>query len=631
MYCPTCASPLPVGAMFCGECGRAVSSADLAAARRRADAAAEHVDATSAPDLPEAPPRATSHPRRSDAQPPWWVRDRQADTGVPEVEVEPTRVDHARSEVPASAPEPPVWPVDDRTVVSTGEDDRPTASEEARAESPRTPDPGNPTVSGIPAVLDGPVGALATPPPETVGSPTPLRVPSEHPDNGPRPSSAPLWTASLTPLPSDDSSPDVVAAVEPPSAEAPHGRRDDDGEVRSGEVETSTAPDGTRPVENDHTEGATDPEATVMPDESAPSSDSASEVAPGDRVAPPAGPPPLVRPTADGPRDGDTAPVAALGRDLRPPVPSGSRPALPESDRPEPVPLVEPAPLVEPVPLVEPGSAVVPERCTHCGAPIDEDDIFCGECGAVVQSVALSFTGPVVPLPPEWRPDDESVLRRRPATQDREGAGSGSDDAGTSSNGPSSGDDVPVRDEADDRQDATPRLAPEPIDHVPGFRAERPAATATPSVAGVPPAPTSSSAPSWRPRRAPVDLPDDADVDETRIVRRGVLGTEYVLQFSTGESITVDGTGLVGRAPTPQPGERFDQLVRIVDPGKSVSKTHLEFGQEAGALWVSDRWSGNGTVVRPRDLPPRRADPGVRVRVTRGTRVEIGEQFFVVV
>jgi predicted component of type VI protein secretion system len=120
-------------------------------------------------------------------------------------------------------------------------------------------------------------------------------------------------------------------------------------------------------------------------------------------------------------------------------------------------------------------------------------------------------------------------------------------------------------------------------------------------------------------------------VDETRIVRRAALGSEFVLQFSTGESITIDGTGLVGRAPSPQPGERFDQLVRIVDPGKSVSKTHLEFGQEGGALWVSDRWSGNGTVVRPRDLPPRRADPGVRVRVTRGTRVEIGEQFFVVV
>jgi hypothetical protein len=314
-------------------------------------------------------------------------------------------------------------------------------------------------------------------------------------------------------------------------------------------------------------------------------------------------------------------------------------------------------PLVEPVPLVRPGSGVVPERCTHCGAAIGEDDIFCGECGAVVQSVALSFTGPVMPLPPEWRPDDGSALRRGPVLEDGESAGSGADDAGTDDAdsddvatggvgtvddgtddvGTDQGDagsrgDVPAQGDVEDQQQAAARPAPAPIDHVPGFRAERPAVTPTPIVADVPPAPTSSSAPPWRPRRPPVDLPvDDDDVDETRIVRRGGLGTQYVLQFSTGESITVDGTGLVGRAPTPQPGERFDQLVRIVDPGKSVSKTHLEFGQEAGTLWVSDRWSGNGTVVRPRELPPRRADPGVRVRVTRGTRVEIGEQFFVVV
>ncbi|WP_055972184.1 MULTISPECIES: zinc-ribbon domain-containing protein [unclassified Frigoribacterium] len=620
MYCPTCASPLPVGAMFCGECGRAVSSADLAAARRRADAAAEHVDATSAPDLPEAPSRATSHPRRGDAEPPWWVRDRQTDADA--AEVGSPGPDHPRPVAPESVPEPPAWPVDDRSVERAADVDPRAASEEARAESPR------PSRPDRPAIPDGQVGALGTAAPEAVEPPVPLRSPAEHPDNGPRPTSAPLWTASLTPLRSDDTPPVATTAAETPSSEVPDVRPDD--EVGFGEAAPSSTPDGARPAEADHAHGADGPEAAAPSGEPAPASAPTPEVAPDDRAAAPVSPPPLVRPTADVPRDGDTAPVAALGRDFRPPIPDGSRPAPVESGRPAPVPLVEPAP------LVPPGSAVGLERCTHCGAAVDEDDIFCGECGAVVQSVALSFTGPVVPLPPEWRPDDESVLRRGPATEDGEAVRSGTGDAGTGDAGtgqgdPGSHDGVPAQGEADDQQQAAPRPAPEPIDHVPGFRAERPAVTPRPTVADVPPAPTSSSAPPWRPRRPPVDLPVDDDVDETRIVRRGGLGTEYVLQFSTGESITVDGTGLVGRAPTPQPGERFDQLVRIVDPGKSVSKTHLEFGQEAGALWVSDRWSGNGTVVRPRDLPPRRADPGVRVRVTRGTRVEIGEQFFVVV
>ena len=110
----------------------------------------------------------------------------------------------------------------------------------------------------------------------------------------------------------------------------------------------------------------------------------------------------------------------------------------------------------------------------------------------------------------------------------------------------------------------------------------------------------------------------------------GASGSRFVLQFSTGESVTVFGTGLIGRNPVPQPGEYFDHYVTIVDPGKSVSKTHLEFGQTGGAFWVSDRWSGNGTLVREPESEAVRCDAGKRYRVVRGTRVSIGEQFFVI-
>jgi len=120
------------------------------------------------------------------------------------------------------------------------------------------------------------------------------------------------------------------------------------------------------------------------------------------------------------------------------------------------------------------------------------------------------------------------------------------------------------------------------------------------------------------------------DLDETRIVDRSAGGDRFVLQFSTGESVSVSGTGLVGRNPVAEPGEYFDSLVTIADPGKSVSKTHLEFGQTSGSFWVSDRFSGNGTVVREPGSPPRRCDAGKRYRIVRGTRIDIGEQFFVV-
>lgn len=104
----------------------------------------------------------------------------------------------------------------------------------------------------------------------------------------------------------------------------------------------------------------------------------------------------------------------------------------------------------------------------------------------------------------------------------------------------------------------------------------------------------------------------------------------FVLQFSTGESATVSGTGLIGRSPRPEPGEFFDSLVRVTDPSRSVSKTHLEFGHEGGEFWIRDRFSGNGTILRGPDSPVVHVVADRRYRVPRGSRVDMGEQFFVV-
>jgi hypothetical protein len=129
------------------------------------------------------------------------------------------------------------------------------------------------------------------------------------------------------------------------------------------------------------------------------------------------------------------------------------------------------------------------------------------------------------------------------------------------------------------------------------------------------------------PRPAPERAPADAHADDAVVT--GELPS-FTLRFSTGESHTVSGTGLVGRKPLPQPGESFDQLVQIGDRTLSVSKTHLEFGQHGGLLWVSDRFSGNGTVVRRPDDGAIRCEPGRRYLVPRGSRVELAEQYFVV-
>ena len=104
----------------------------------------------------------------------------------------------------------------------------------------------------------------------------------------------------------------------------------------------------------------------------------------------------------------------------------------------------------------------------------------------------------------------------------------------------------------------------------------------------------------------------------------------FVLAFSTGETRTVFGTGLIGRKPLPQPGEAFDHLVQIADRTLSVSKTHLEFGEHDGVMWIADRFSGNGTIVRRPDDGALRCEPGRRYLVPRGSRVELAEQSFTV-
>lgn len=243
--------------------------------------------------------------------------------------------------------------------------------------------------------------------------------------------------------------------------------------------------------------------------------------------------------------------------------------------------------------------------CPQCDSAVDDADVFCGECGFVLKAVV---PGPrdAVAVEPE-----APVARIEP-----EAAEPAAPEAG----------------EPEPTAEAEAPAAPvEPAEPVVSAAREEDAIVQTDhhrdedlAPAGV----RGRGIPDPFPWGAEVD--DDEDVEATRIVAAGGGGDRFVLQFSTGESVTVSGAGLIGRNPAAQPGEYVDQLVSIFDAGKSVSKTHLEFGQEGGRFWVSDRYSTNGSVVRQPEAEPRRCEPGRRYFVVRGTRIDIGEQFFVV-
>lgn len=99
----------------------------------------------------------------------------------------------------------------------------------------------------------------------------------------------------------------------------------------------------------------------------------------------------------------------------------------------------------------------------------------------------------------------------------------------------------------------------------------------------------------------------------------------YTFTLSTGETLAVSANGLLGRMPQPLPGESFAHLIVVTDTTRSVSKTHLEFGFDGDQLWILDRNSGNGSIIRDVGKIARRAEPGRQYLVSRGTRIDMGE------
>lgn len=108
-------------------------------------------------------------------------------------------------------------------------------------------------------------------------------------------------------------------------------------------------------------------------------------------------------------------------------------------------------------------------------------------------------------------------------------------------------------------------------------------------------APASSPITGVMPASAIAVPVDDEDLEETMISasRSGVAPkVVFTLQFSTGQELTVVGHSLLGRNPKTNQGESVENLLVVIDPARSVSKTHLEVNIIDGKLWITDRHSG---------------------------------------
>ncbi|WP_440710526.1 FHA domain-containing protein [Herbiconiux sp. YIM B11900] len=216
-------------------------------------------------------------------------------------------------------------------------------------------------------------------------------------------------------------------------------------------------------------------------------------------------------------------------------------------------------------------------KCRTCGTTLSAGALLCGECG----------TSAIAPRPTlgDTAHHDRRALLAAIAAEQRP---------------------------------ASPTSPADPPRSVPGAAPAHAAQASHAAHAAAPDSPPATSLP--RP-----DGPAHAAAAESRRPRSSAL---YSLVFSTGESIRVSGGGLVGRNPVAGPGEQPEYLVQIVDPARSVSKTHLEFGVDDEGFWIADRGSSNGTRLEPGTAAPVELVPGARTRVPRGSRVGLGDQHF---
>ena len=146
---------------------------------------------------------------------------------------------------------------------------------------------------------------------------------------------------------------------------------------------------------------------------------------------------------------------------------------------------------------------------------------------------------------------------------------------------------------------------------------------------GPPPFPASTPGGLWDARSVRIPFVEPWPRSEDEPVRP-TAPASYLLDFSTGQAVTVTGAGVIGRAPQNVRGESALQLVRIDDPGRSVSKIHARFEIDGDGLWIEDLGSGNGTTIEQPGMPAVALRPGQRCIAQAGAIVRIGRQSFTV-
>jgi uncharacterized RDD family membrane protein YckC len=115
--------------------------------------------------------------------------------------------------------------------------------------------------------------------------------------------------------------------------------------------------------------------------------------------------------------------------------------------------------------------------------------------------------------------------------------------------------------------------------------------------------------------------------DQTAASLRSPYVQDWSILLDDGRRIAVEGLVLLGRNPQPKAGEEDAQLIKIADETRTVSKSHLAVGVDAGGIYIVDRGSTNGSTVSTTNGMSSRCRAGEMVRVGDGAIVSIGDHW----
>lgn len=126
-------------------------------------------------------------------------------------------------------------------------------------------------------------------------------------------------------------------------------------------------------------------------------------------------------------------------------------------------------------------------------------------------------------------------------------------------------------------------------------------------------------------RRREVPASEEKPAERPAPVPPAELPT-WIVQFDTGQEITLQGVALVGRSPQPRPGEQVAHLLPLPSQDMSVSKTHAQLHIASdGALVVIDRGSTNGSLLLRKGVS-RDLSAGRATTLIDGDKVRFGDR-----